>query len=101
MIHIIYLITISLSLLVGLSSCYAQTQTADNITIRATLKDNYLQNITMLADNKDQCPEGDCEGRLEGTTFDGSALDKSISGTVKVKDRANSDQISPHLFIIN
>ena len=30
-------------------------------------------------------------GRLEGTTFNGSALDKLLFGTVKVKDNANSD----------
>ena len=72
----LYLVTVSIFLMIGLSSCYAQMQMPDNITIKATLKDGYLQNITMLADNKDQCPEGDCVGKLEGTTFNGSALDK-------------------------
>jgi protein-disulfide isomerase len=45
----------------------------------------------MLADNRDQCPISDCVEKLEGTTFNGSALDKLLFGTVKVKDNANSD----------
>lgn len=64
---------------------------AENITIKAALKDGYLQDITMFADNKDQCPISDCVGKLEGTTFNGSALDKFLFGTVKVKDNTNSD----------
>lgn len=66
-------------------------QSAENITIKATLKDGYLQNIAMFADNRDQCPISDCVGKLEGTTFNGSAFDKLLFGTVKVKDNANSD----------
>jgi protein-disulfide isomerase len=87
----LYLVTASIFLMIGLSSCYAQTQMPDNITIKAKLKDGFLQNITMIADNRDQCPEGDCVGKLEETTFNGSALDKLIFGTVKVKDNAHSD----------
>ncbi|MGA9745322.1 MAG: thioredoxin domain-containing protein [Nitrososphaeraceae archaeon] len=64
---------------------------AENITIKASLKDGILHNIIMFADNKNQCPISDCVGRLEGTTFNGSALDKLLFGTVKVKDNANSD----------
>jgi protein-disulfide isomerase len=89
--HILCLIIVSFFIITGLGSCYAQTQMADNITIKATLQNGYLQNITMLADNKNQCPDNDCVGRLEGTTFNGSALDKLLFGTVKVEDKANSD----------
>ena len=64
---------------------------AGNITIKASLKDGNLQNIAMFADNRDQCPISDCVEKLEGTTFNGSALDKLLFGTVKVKDNANSD----------
>ena len=85
------LIVSSILLIIGLSSCYAQTQMAENITIKASLKDGNLQNIAMFADNKNQCPISDCVEKLEGTTFNGSALDKLLFGTVKVKDNANSD----------
>jgi len=77
--------------ILGISSSFAQTQMAENITIKATLNGGYLQNITMFGDNRDQCPESDCVGKLEGTTFNGSALDKLLYATVKVKDNANSD----------
>lgn len=87
----LYLVTAIFLLMIGLGWCYAQTQMADKITIKATLKDGYLQNITMFADNMDQCPDSNCVGKLEGTTFNGSALDKLLFGTVKVKDNANSD----------
>ena len=85
------LIVSSILLIIGVSSSYAQMQIAENITIKANLKDGYLQNIIMLADNKNQCPISDCVGKLEGTTFNGSALDKLLFGTVKVKDNANFD----------
>ncbi len=91
--YILCLVIISLSLfsLIGLTSCFAQTQMADNITIQGTLKAGYLHNITMFADNRNQCPESDCTGKLEGTTFNGSALDKLLFSTLKVKDNPNSD----------
>jgi protein-disulfide isomerase len=85
------LIICSILIIFGLSSCYAQMQMAENITIKASLKDGNLQNIAMFADNRDQCPISDCVEKLEGTTFNGSALDKLLFGTVKVKDNANSD----------
>ena len=88
------LLSISLivrQLIIGISSCHAQMQMAENITIKANLKAGYLQNIAMFADNKDQCPTSDCVGKLEDTTFNGSALDKLLFGTVKVADNANSD----------
>lgn len=87
----LYLVTTSILLMIGLSSCYAQTQMTDNITIKATLKDGYLQNIILFADNKNQCPDSDCLGRIEGMTFNGSALDKLLFGTLKAEDKANSD----------
>ena len=49
------LIVSSILLIIGVSSCYARMQMGDNITIKATLKDGYLQNIIMFADNKNQC----------------------------------------------
>ena len=77
--------------ILGISASFAQMQMAGNITIKASLKDGNLQNIAMFADNRDQCPISDCVEKLEGTTFNGSALDKLLFGTVKVKDNANSD----------
>ena len=91
MFHILYLIIISLSLLIGLNSCYAETQMPDKITIKATLRDGNLQNITMFADKQNQCPDIACIGTFEGTTFNGSILDKLLLGTVKVEDKATSD----------
>ena len=78
--------------ILGISASFAQMQMAGNITIKAHLKDGNLQNIAMFADNRDQCPISDCVEKLEGTTFNGSALDKLLFGTtVKVKDNANSN----------
>jgi hypothetical protein len=67
------LIVSSILFILGISTSFAQTPMAENITIKATLNGGYLQNITMFADNKNQCPIIDC---------------------VVIP-------ISPHLFIIN
>ena len=55
------------------------------------MRDDNLQNITVFADKQNQCPDIPCIGTLEGTTFNGSILDKLLLGTVKVEDKATSD----------
>jgi protein-disulfide isomerase len=84
------LVIISFLLTIGLGSSYAQT--SDNFTIKATLKEGNLQNANVSLDSESKlCPDNDCLIELEGTTFNGSALDKLLFGTVKIEDKTKSD----------
>lgn len=79
-----------LLIIIGLSYCFAETP--NDITINGNLKDNNLENVVIsFATGNRLCPDNQCVKEFQDTTFIGLDPDKTLSGTLKIEDKSNSN----------